>query len=126
MFHLLAKIAAVQILRANQNPLADFLHRLGYFIKRGRKRLDVFALERRDKSLAKLLGQLLRNLFVFAPAAHKCFQTLRRSFLFQLFQKVNQMVHASVCFLRARLQQIEELLVVPENFLDRQHKRECF
>src|SRR5437764_5485782 len=32
------------------------------------------------------------------------------------------MVHAGVCLLRAGLQQIEKLLIVAENFLDRQHK----
>src|SRR6266849_3794087 len=126
MFHLFAEIAPMQVLWANQNALADLLHRLGYFIKRGRKRLDVFALERRDKCFAELLGQLLRDLLIFAAAADKSFETFRRSLLLELFEQVDQMVDTRVRLLCARLQQIEELLIVAEDFLDRQHKRQSF
>src|SRR5437762_1008689 len=73
---LLAKIAALQILRADQNPLADFFYVLRYLIKRAGQRLNVLAFQRRDESFAKLLGKLLRDFLVFTPAAHEFLQTL--------------------------------------------------
>src|SRR5438477_1646859 len=121
-FHLPAETASMQIFRTNQDAFADFLHRLRDFIKRGRQRLNIFTFEWRDEFLAKLFSQLLRDLLVFPPAAHKFFQTLRRIFFLKPLQQCDQMVHAGVCLLRAGLQQIEKLLVVAENFLDRQHK----
>src|SRR6266702_4225799 len=126
MLHLFAEIAPMQVLWANQNAFTDLLHRFGYFIKRGRQRLDVFALERRDKCFAELLGQLLRNLLISAAAAHKSFETFRRSLLLELFEQVDQMVNTRVRLLRARFQQIKKSLVVAEDFLDRQHKRQSF
>src|SRR6266404_2084733 len=119
--HLFAETATLQIFRANQDALAYFLHRLRDFIKRGRKRLNVFTLQRGDKRFAKLLGQLLGDLFVFAPAVHELLQTLRRLFLLEPLQQRDQMMHARVRLLRARFQQIIKLLVASEDFLDRQH-----
>src|SRR2546421_1053342 len=48
--------ASVQVSGKNQDPLADFLDRLGNFVERRGERLDVFAFERRDERLTKLLG----------------------------------------------------------------------
>ena len=120
---LFAETAAMQILRTNQNALADFLDRLGYFIKRGRQRLNVFAFERRDKCFAKLLGQLLRDAFVLAPALGELGQVLRRVAVLEFAQQIDEVMNAAVGLLRAGFEQIEKFFVVSEKFPDRKHNR---
>ena len=115
------KIAAVQIARTNQNAFADFLDRLRNFVERSGERLDVFALQRRDESLAKLLGQLLRDLLVLAPAVDELLQTLRRIVLLQFREEIDEVMHAAIGLLRARLQEVVKFFVVSEQFLDREH-----
>ena len=99
----LFETAAVDVLRKNHNALADFLDRLGNLIERRGQRLDILAFQRRDECLAELFRQLLRDLFIFAPAVDKCVQTLRRIVLLQFVQKGDEMMHAAVRLLRAAL-----------------------
>src|SRR5215212_6523890 len=106
------KTAAVQVGRENKNPFADLLDRLRNFIKRGGQRLDVFALERRDESLAELLGQLLRDPFVFAPAIDEFVKALRRIVMLELPKQRDEMMDAAVRLLGAGLEQVIELFVV--------------
>ncbi len=115
------EIVAVQIVRTDQDALADFLDRLGNFVERGGEGLDVFALERGDESLAELLGQFLRDLLVLAPAVDEFLQALRRFLALQLGQERDQMMHALVGLLRAGLEQVEEFFVVSEQFFNREH-----
>ena len=122
-FDLFAKAAAVQILRTNQNALADFLDRLRNFIERRRERLNVFAFQRRDERLRKRFRQFLRDAFIFAPAVGERVETLRRIALLQFLQQIDQMMHAVVGLLRAALEQIEKFFVVSEKFADGKHKR---
>ena len=106
--------AAVQLAREDHDPLPDLFHRLRNLIERRGQGLDVFAFQRRDERFAKLLRQLLRDLLVLAPAVDKFLQALRRLVMLELRQQRDQMMHAAVRLLRARLQQIEKLFVVSE------------
>src|SRR4029434_3029132 len=100
---MIGEIAAVQVLRTNQNPLTDFLHGFRYLIQGAGQRLNVFALQRRDESFAKLLGELLRDFLVLAPAEDELFQALWRLVLLEPFQQRDPMMDARVCLFRALL-----------------------
>src|SRR6476659_7066138 len=106
----------------NENPLADFLDGLGNFVERGSERLDVFALERGNERLAKLLGQLLRDLFILAPAIDEFIEALRLFVMLEPAEKSDEMVDTAVGLLRAGFEQVEELFVVAKEFADRKHR----
>src|SRR3954464_209165 len=119
---MLFETEAVQFRRENQDSLPDFLHGFGNLVERGGEGLDVFAFERSDEGLAKLLGQLLGNALVFAPAGDEFFQTLGGIVMLEFTEKIDEMVDAAVGLLRALLQEVEELFVVAEELPDREHK----
>src|SRR5438128_1048302 len=100
---MLLETAAVEFGRKDQDAFADFLHGLGNLIERSRERLNVLAFQRRDERLAELLGQLLRDLFIPAPAVDKFVEALGRIVVLELAQKRHQMMDAAVGLLRAGL-----------------------
>src|SRR6266446_5447947 len=108
---MLLETAPVEVGRENQDSFADLLDRLRDFIERGGEGLDVFTLERRNESFAELFGELLRDLFVLAPAVDKFVQALGRIVMLQFSQEVHQMMDAAVRLLRAGFEQIKEFLV---------------
>jgi hypothetical protein len=113
--------APVQVGWENQDSFADLLDRLRNFIERGGEGLDVFTLERRNESFAELFGELLRDLFVLAPAVDEFVQALGRIVVLQFSQEVHQMMDATVRLLRAGFEQIKEFLIVAEEFSNRKH-----
>src|SRR5882762_9695409 len=119
---MLLETATVQVGRENQDALADFLDGLGNFVERRAQRLDVFALQRGDERLAELFRQLLRDLFVLAPAVDEFIETLRRIVMLEFPEERDEMVNAAISLLRAGFEQIVELFVVAEEFADREHK----
>ena len=112
---------AVEIVRTYQDALADFLDCLRNLIKGGGERLDVFALQRRDEGLAKLLGQFLGDFFILAPAEDEFLEALRATPALQLGQERDQMVDTLIRLFCAGFEQIKEFFVVSEEFLDREH-----
>src|SRR5207248_11441147 len=117
-FDLTPEIVPVQVLRTNQNPLADFLDCLRNFVERTGQRLNVFTLQRSDERFRKFLGQLLGDSFIFAPALGKCVEVARRFAFLQIRQQIDQVVNAAVGLLRACLEQVEKLFVVAEKSTD--------
>src|SRR5438876_110619 len=101
---LFAKIAAMQVLRTDQDALANLLHGLRYLIQGAGQSLNVFTFKRCDEDFAKLLGQLLCDFLVLAPAQDELFKALWRLVLFESFQQRDEVMHARVCLLRALLQ----------------------
>jgi hypothetical protein len=114
--------ASVEVRRENQDPLPDFLDGLWNFVERGRERLDIFALERRDERFAKLFGQFLGDAFVLAPAGDEFLEALGRLVVLELPEKVDQMVNAAVGLLGAGFEKIEKLFVVSQESSDREHE----
>ena len=118
---MLLETAAVEFGRKDHDPFADLFHGLGNLIKRRRQGLDVLSFQRRDERLAELFRQLLRDLFILAPAVDKFIQARGRIVMLQLRQKGHEMMHAAVRLLRAGFEQIEKLFVVSQKFSDRKH-----
>jgi hypothetical protein len=113
---------AGELAGVDREAFDEFLDGFGDTVEAAGERFDVFALERGDEGFAELFGDEAGDLFILPAALDEIVEVAGAAVGLNPLEIIGQEFGAGERFLGAGFEEVVELLVFAEEFLERDHE----